>query len=214
MEERVGQLSAAVGGADAQAGRIGEFAEQLEARAGALRFAEKRLAQFEEKLLRLEAAERALESSINALAARQTSVDAVRADLTRLFDTAERTVADMRTTTEGRQEVQAARSAFEEVLERARSVDAVAGKIEEHRADILETERRMGRLDALLSEVRASLEALSGQKVLVDHVIEKMGQLGFTLKEAEAVLAALREERDLASRIHEGIVALRQSKAG
>jgi hypothetical protein len=70
----------------------------------------------------------------------------------------------------------------------------------------------MARLDTLLADVRGTLEGLHGQKVLVDHVVEKSGQLSFQVKEAEALLAALREERDLAARIHEGLVELRADR--
>jgi len=153
-----------------------------------------------------------LEASIQSLSARQGSVDAVRAELTRLFETAARAVEDVRAVAAAQQEVHAARQAFEAVLARSGEADELAGRIAQRLAAIEEAERRMARLDTLLADVRGSLEGLHGQKVLVDHVMEKSGQLTFQVKEAEAMLSALREERELAGQIHGGLVELRAER--
>jgi hypothetical protein len=139
-------------------------------------------------------------------------VDAVRGELTRLFETAAAAVEDVRAVSAAQRDVQAARSAFEAVLTRAKDAEELGARIEGRLATLTEAEGRMARLDTLLADVRGTLEGLHGQKVLVDHMVEKSGQLGFQVKEAEALLAALREERDLAARIHEGLVELRTER--
>ena len=53
------------------------------------------------------------------------------------------------------------------------------------------------RAEALLVDVRGSLEALQGQKALVDLAIEKAGSLRFLLKQAEATIDGFREERKM-----------------
>ena len=68
----------------------------LEARAGSLRFAEKRITQFEEKLVELDKVEKELGRSIETLIARQGSIDQVRDEVQDLFTRAESTLKDVR----------------------------------------------------------------------------------------------------------------------
>ena len=55
----------------------------------------------------------------------------------------------------------------------------------------------------------AGLETLGSQKAVVDQVIEQSGQLAFEVKEAEALLDALRREREMTQRIHDAVKELR-----
>jgi uncharacterized coiled-coil protein SlyX len=75
---------------------VGSRAELLEARAGSLRFAEKRITQFEEKLAQLDKVEEELGRSIETLIARQGSIDQVRDEVQDLFARAESTLKEMR----------------------------------------------------------------------------------------------------------------------
>ena len=59
-------------------------------------------------------------------------------------------------------------------------------------------EQRLARADALALGIRATVESLTAQKAVVDHAMESAGALGFQMKQAEALIAALRRERDLA----------------
>ena len=153
-------------------------------------------------------------AAMNALASRQESVDAVGRELSTFFETAEQTVAHVRGVTAARQEVEDTRAVLESVLERARQVDGLSASVDERWARVTQAEERLAKLDTLLGDVRSSLETLRGQKAVVDHAIEKANQLTYQTKEAEAIIAALREERELASRIHEAVIELRREEAG
>ena len=59
----------------------------------------------------------------------------------------------------------------------------------------------MARLDGLLAEVRQGLEKAQSEKSLLDRVAEQSARLSYQLKEAEAVVAALKKERELAGRL-------------
>ena len=48
-------------------------------------------------------------------------------------------------------------------------------------------------------DVRSSLESLQGQKTIVDQAVEKAGSLRFLLKQAEAMIENLREERAMSA---------------
>ena len=58
-------------------------------------------------------------------------------------------------------------------------------------------------------DIRAGLESLRSQKAVVDQVIKTSGQLTQEAKEAERLLIALRQERDLTQGIYEAVKEMR-----
>ncbi|MBI4499999.1 MAG: hypothetical protein HY700_02440, partial [Gemmatimonadetes bacterium] len=158
LEEQGRKLGVSIAGAEAQTDRVAQLTDQLEARAGGLRLVEKRLTAFEEKLAQLERAEQQIERSMDGLGNRAKSVDAVRDELTRIFELVENTMADVRAISTARQEVHTARTSLDEVLQRAARVDQLAAGIDRRQREIELAEQRIARLDALLVDVRASLE--------------------------------------------------------
>jgi hypothetical protein len=62
-------------------------------------------------------------------------------------------------------------------------------------------EQRLASAQALLSEVRSSLKSLLEQRVIVDQAVEKAGSLTFLLRQADAMIEVLREERKMTSRV-------------
>jgi chromosome segregation ATPase len=218
LEDQGRKLTLSIAGAEAQADRVGQLTDQLEARAGGLRLVDKRLTAFEEKLAQLERAEQQIERSIEGVGNRAKTVDAVRDELARIFELVENTMEDVRAISAARQDVHVTRTSLDEVLQRAARVDQMAAGIDRRHREIALAEQRIARLDALLVDVRASLEHLQSQKATIDHVLDKATQLTFLAKEAEALITTLREERDLTSRVHEGLKELRdeerEAKAG
>jgi chromosome segregation ATPase len=217
IEGQQRQLTSALAAAEEHSAKVSQIAEQLEGRAGHLRFADKRMTRFEEKLAELERLEQEVLRSIEALGSRQASVKSVHKDLKQLFDVAEQTREGVRSITAARDEVQAARAKAEEVLAAAKGVMAVGELIEEREHQLQAAEVRLARAEGVLMDTQASLETLRSQKALIDHVVEKAGKLEFQAKEAEALIASLREERELAAKIHEAVVELRNEsgkKAG
>jgi hypothetical protein len=61
--------------------------------------------------------------------------------------------------------------------------------------------------------VRSSLEALQGQKVIVDQAVEKAGALRFLLKQAEGMIEGLREERDMTARVRAAVASVQEEVA-
>ena len=202
-EER--RVSHAVAAAAEQPALMAQLADQVEGRVGNLRFTEKRLTQFEEKLTAFEQSERALERSLQEVAGRQEAVGAVQAEIGELFRAVERTVSEVRSITDARQEIQHTRVALDDVLERAARVDELALAVDREKTEIDDAEERMARLDALVADIQSSLETVRSQKAVVDAVLEKAGQLAFQSKEAEALITALREERDVSGRVLEAV---------
>src|SRR5213083_2235623 len=96
LEERAGQLTGALTGATDRTAALTTTLEDLENRAGNLRFVHKRMAEFEERLAKWHATEEQLRRALEQTAQRQATVDALQADLYRLFEVAERAVEHVR----------------------------------------------------------------------------------------------------------------------
>ena len=195
--------------AEEQSEKIGQRADVLEARAGSLRFAEKRITQFEEKLARLDGVELELQQSIETLLARQEGVGQVRNDVEKLFAASERTLEDVRAISAARDEVQGAARMLESVQAKADAMREALDDIDGRQQQIEQVEVRLARADALLREIRSGLESLTSQRTVVDHVISTARKLSFEAREAEGLINALREERELTQGIHDAVKALR-----
>jgi hypothetical protein len=76
-----------------------------------------------------------------------------------------------------------------------------------------QAEQRLARAEALVIDIRSTLEALQGQKVIVDQAVEKAGSLKFLLKQAEALIETLREEREVTARLRAAVAELREEEA-
>ena len=209
LEDQIRGVNESLVIAEEQSEKIGQRADVLEARAGSLRFAEKRITQFEEKLARLDAVEQALEQSIETLLAKQEGVGRVRSDVEKIFAASEKTLDDVRAISAARDEVQSAAQVLESVQAQADAMAEALDDIDVRQQQIEQAEVRLSRADALLREIRAGLESLTSQGAVVDHVIATAGKLSFEAREAEGLVSALREERELTQGIHDGLKKLR-----
>ena len=75
---------------------MGALTQELEERASRLQSVEKRLASFEDRLMKWDSVETMLERSLEQLAVRQGTVETLRADFDRMFTLAEKTVGSVR----------------------------------------------------------------------------------------------------------------------
>ena len=193
LEERAGQLNGALAGATDRTAALTTTLDDLEGRAGNLRFVQKRMAQFEERLAKWHATEEQLRRALEQAAQRQTTVDALQADLYRLFEVAERTVDHVRSIAGAKEQVSATRAMLENVLELVGHAHDAANGLDHRKRQIEQAEERLGRVEALLADIGSSVETLHGQKLFLDQVIEKAGTLEFYAKQAEGLITLLRE---------------------
>ncbi len=176
-----------------------------------MRFAEKRITQFEEKLAQLDKVEQELDRSIGTLIAWQDSLDQVRDDVQMLFATSESTLEDVKAISAARDEVQGAREMLDLVRAKADTMEQALSSIDERQRQIEQAEMGLSRADALLIEIRVGLESLASQKAVVDHVIATSGKLTFQAKEAERLIEVLQDERDLTQGVHDAVKELREA---
>jgi len=193
LEERAGQLTGALTGATDRTAALTTTLEDLENRAGNLRFVQKRMAQFEERLAKWHATEEQLMRALEQAAQRQATVDALQADLYRLFEVAERTVDHVRSIAGAKEQVSETRAMLENVLELVSHAHDAANGLGHRQRQIEQAEERLARVEALLADVGSSMETLHGQKGFLEQVIEKAGTLEFYAKQADGLIAMLRD---------------------
>ena len=214
LDERARQLSAALAAAERQADRVGGQAQQLEERAGGLRLVEKRLGEFEERLARWELVDQEVARSLEQIAARQATVDTLQADIDRLAAVAENTAANVRTITSAQREIDESRALVDELMTRLGEVRDTSGALDERRRQLGQAEARLARADALLIDVRSSIQVLQAQKVVIDQAVEKAGSLEFLLRQAEAMIRGLRDERDMTTRLRAAVSTTQDDEDG
>ena len=210
LDESARRLAAALAATDQRAARVDALSTQLEHRAAGLQPVEKRLDQFEERLAKWDLTEQEIARSLEQVSARQGVIEALRADLDRMFVTAEQTAADVRGITAARREIEESRGLLEDVSGRLREIRDTTSAIDERQRQMTKAEERLARAEALLVHVQSSVEALHGQKVVVDQAVEKAGSLRGLLKQAEAMLEGLKEERELMTRVRAAVAVVRQ----
>ncbi len=201
LDERAKRLAAALAAAQRQATRVDALSNELESRADGLRLVDKRIGQFEERLAKWNLVEQSIARSLEQLSARQSTVEAVQADVDRMFVMAEKTAADVRAISAAQREIAESREQLDGVLGQLRQVSDTTSALDERKRQLTQAEDRLERAEALVIDLRSSLETLQGQKVLVDHAVEKAGSLRFLLKQAEAMVEEMREEREMVTRV-------------
>jgi DNA repair exonuclease SbcCD ATPase subunit len=208
LEERAKGLEGALASADRQVGRVHALATELEDRANSLRFVDKRLKEFEERLAKWDLVEQEITRSLDQLSSRQGTVEAVKADVDRMFVLAERTAADVRAITTAHHEIAESREQLDGVVGELREMRDVASTLDDRKRQLTQAEDRLERAEALVIDLRSSLETLQGQQALVDQAVEKAGALRFLLKQAEAMVEGLREEREMITRVRQAMASV------
>jgi chromosome segregation ATPase len=198
MEDITRNIGSTLSQAQEQAGGLQRLTGELDTRAGALKAVDRQLAHFEELLTRWESAQADAAKALEQTLARQAGVEAIEAQVKHVFDLAERTVEDVQTIGSARREIEETRSMLEATQEQFKTTEETLKGFEARKRQLERAEQRLARADALALGIRATVESLTAQKAVVDHAMESAGALGFQMKQAEALIAALRRERDLA----------------
>jgi chromosome segregation ATPase len=210
LEELSEKLGGAIASTEQRVTKAGDLAAKLEDRGAHLRVVEKRLDQFEERLQQWDTVDQEVTRSLEYLSSRQDTIDSLRADLDRMFSVADQTVTGVREITSAHAEIARSRSVLNELMVELKTVRDSSGELEERKRQIAKAEGRLARAEGLLVDVRSSIEALQGQKALVDQAVEKAGSLQFLLKQAEATIDGLREERRTSDRVRSAVAVAGQ----
>jgi len=213
LDELAKQLAGALTSAEARAAGIDEASTKLEDRVANLRLVDVRLGQFEERLSKWELVDQQVSRSLEQIAARQDTVQSLQSDLERMFAMAEKTSADVREITSAHREIAETTTLLNEVRGRLQELHATSNSLDERKRQMNKAEERLARAEGFLEDVQSSLETLQGQKTIVDQAVEKAGSLRLLLRQAEAVIEGLRDERKMTADVHDAVAIVRDDES-
>jgi exonuclease SbcC len=208
MEDVTRTVSATLSQAQEQASGLQRLAGELETRATALKSIDRQLAHFEELLAKWESAQAEAAKALEQTLARQAGVEAIEAQVKHVFDLAERTIEDVQTIGSARREIEETRAMLQATQDQFKTTEETLKGFESRKRQLERAEQRLARAEALALGIRATVESLTAQKTVVDHAMESAGALGFQMKQAEALIGALRRERDLACDLKAAVASL------
>jgi chromosome segregation ATPase len=208
MEEITRTVGATLAQAEERAGNLQQVSGELDARAAALKPIDRQLSHFEELLGRWESAQTEASKALEQTLARQAGVEAIEAQVKHVFDLAERIVEDVQTIGSARREIEETRTILLATQDQFRTTEETLKGFESRKRQLERAEQRLARAEALALGIRATVESLMAQKTVVDHAMESAGALGFQMKQAEALIGALRRERDLACDLKAAVASL------
>jgi DNA repair exonuclease SbcCD ATPase subunit len=208
MEEVTRVVATTLAQAEEQAGTLQQVSGQLETRAGALKYIDRQLTHFEELLEKWESAQAQAAKGLEQTLARQAGVEAIEAQVKHVFDLAERTVENIQSIGSARREIEETRTMLQATQDQFKTTEETLKGFESRKRQLERAEQRLARAEALALGIRATVETLTAQKTVVDHAMESAGALGFQMKQAEALIGALRRERDLACDLKTAVASL------
>lgn len=138
-----------------------EFLDGLHEREQSVTEIQTQFSDFDDRIFELSGAEKRLMEQVEGLLAREKGVAAVRDDLARAFETAEKTLAKVRAISQTQEDIVGSRAATDRVLQQALAVDEVARRIESRKPELDAIEKRIERLETVLSKVHGVLGRLS-----------------------------------------------------
>src|SRR5262249_11623612 len=148
------RLTLSLGTADKRAGLVDELSTQLEARIANLKSVEKRLSDFEQRLDQWQPVEKEITRSLEQSPARQSTVEALHADLENMYAMAEKTAADVREITSTQQEIERSKTLLSDVMSGLTEVRDTASTLDERKRQMAKAEERLARAEALIVDVR------------------------------------------------------------
>ena len=196
-------------------GRLLPMASQVSSLFEALEDTRRTQASLEGRLGEMGDGAEALERKIESLAGHEALVRAVKGEMDHLREIGERSRADLQFVTDRQGDLAQLRAQVESLLGSVEATDAKIGTIEARRKMVEEAQATVSGITHLLGDIQIKLELLNEQRVVIEHVGDKLARLDFTVQEAQNTLRALQREREVAERIEQGIKALRaRSGAG
>ncbi len=203
-----GRLDATLASASVRAEELDVVASELETRAGTLNRVDTRLSGFEQRLAKWELVDQQVTRALEQINARQATVRTLQADLDRMVAMAETACEGVRTITSSQREVADSRELLASIQGRLGEVRELAGSLDEKERQMSKAEERLGRAEGFLADVQAGLETLQVQRALVDQAVEKVSSLRFLLKQADAMIEGLRDERKMNSDVQDSLTLI------
>jgi DNA repair ATPase RecN len=214
LEELTRAMATHLDEAESRSEHLAELAHQLEERAAGLGDVDRRMTHMEELLRRSDVAQASATQALEQIVGRQATVDAVEAQVKRVFGVAERTATDVRNIESARRDIESARALLDDMQERLKTTTEGMNAFEERKRQIEQLEHRLARAEALTRDVRSTVEMISAQRSVIDQVLERSGLLSVQAKQAEGLIEALRAQCLIGTTLHDAIRAQRSETEG
>jgi len=194
-QAQVQTLQEAVGGLTRRMDALApaRVSAELDQRAAQIEEVRGRVSRLETKLADWAALEERVDQSLAAAGERRAAVEALRADLQRLFQMADAAVTQVRVAADLQQQVDQRRQVLDTVVDQLGQVERQTASLEERKKQFAEAEARLARLDAALIDLQSTFQAVLDQKQFLEQVVETAGQLALQTMQAEAAINTLRE---------------------
>src|SRR5574341_343947 len=199
-QAQVQTLQEAVGGLTRRMDALApaRVSEELDQRAAQIEEVRGRVTRLEAKLTDWAALEERVDQSLQVAGERRAAVEALRADLQRLFQVADTAVSQVRAAADLHKEMDQRRQSLDAVVAQLQELDRQAASLEERKKQFTEAEARLARLDAALIDLQSTFQAVLDQKQFLEQVVETAGQLALQTMQAEAAISTLREAMESA----------------
>ena len=207
------QLDADLKTAQTQGTQLSRLAGELEQRSAGLNTVQKRLDTFEHKLATWAVADTNVSQALEEIAARQATVGSLQTELDRMITLTSETAGHVREIASAHGEMSQAREQLENVREQLKGLQETTDTLDERKRQLTRAEERLARSESLLTDLRSNLEALHGQRALVEQAVEKTGSLQFLLKQADAAIDSLRDERNSSAKVKSAISLVERDEA-
>ena len=205
QREVMGQVEAA----ETQLTRAESLHKALEERRTELRLAERTCASVEAKVERIGSKSTDLDAMLKALADREAIVTAVKAEVDTIHEIGARSKADLQYLAQHRDEMATLREQVHDLLAKTEQTEDRLAFVRAQRKTVDEVCSQAQLTMNLFEDVRAGLESVGEQKVMIDHVGEKLTRLEFVTQAAERAVQTLQHEREVAERIELSLTQIR-----
>ena len=200
--------------ADDQFHRLDTLWKKLEQRRTELTEAEQRLGQVDGRMDELRDLSDAMERKIQGITEREQVVEAVRRGIEGVHALGQKSQADLDVISERRAEIARATGDMERLRDSLMATQERIAAIENRRQLVDDVQRKADTIMTILGDVQITLDSVSEQKAMVDHVFAELARIEYLVQEARGTMRALQTERDVAQRIVENVRQIHSRATG
>ena len=203
LDSRQKQIAIQGASAAAQLEKIGGLTKALERKEREFAAHRSKMGEFNEKFQSLQEMVDGLDRNIGQVNSRQNTVKRVARDVDGVFDVSERVNKEAKEIAEAHNDILETKELVAQLLGQTGQLEKKVSSVERKYGAIQEAESKLDGLSHLFRDIDVNIESFQKQKAYIEHIGEKLNQMDFAVKQAEAVTKILQEERDLAERIYE-----------
>jgi chromosome segregation ATPase len=179
--------------------------KQVDQRRAELGMVEQSVKALDERIVLLDRLAGAVDVKITSLAERDRIVDAVKQEIDVIHQVARQCQDNLSAIADQRIAISEGRADVERLAKALTAADEKLAEVERRSAAVDEVRRQADAVVCLLDDVRLTLDTVSEQKAMIDHVTETLAKVDDVIVEAKGTTRALQAERKLAQRIVEKV---------